>query len=168
MRKHYLNSIMILFWIFRIEVNSIRNMINCKDLPKRFFECERVEIIPKKQIVNKTNQCHRPVSPRYENMTFVDVSCQLLAGIQCNGDPMQIKTVPCIEHGVKSYQYALLFSIFMGFTGADRLYLGHISIGVLKLLTGGVFGILWVTDIIQILIGWLISADNRDWLPCYI
>ncbi len=42
----------------------------------------------------------------------------------------------------KSPVLALCISIFFGYLGLDRFYLGHIGWGVLKLITGGLFG-LW-------------------------
>jgi len=53
----------------------------------------------------------------------------------------------------RSKKIALLLSFFLGGIGADRFYFGHTGMGVLKLLTGGLFGILWVVDFIRILIG---------------
>ncbi len=44
----------------------------------------------------------------------------------------------------------LLISIFIGGWGVDRFMLGDIGMGVLKLLTGGLCGILWLIDIINI------------------
>ena len=44
----------------------------------------------------------------------------------------------------------LLISIFIGELGIDRFMLGDIPMGILKLLTGGVCGVLWIIDIIGI------------------
>ncbi len=44
----------------------------------------------------------------------------------------------------------LLISIFVGELGVDRFMLGDIGMGVLKLLTGGVCGVLWLVDIFTI------------------
>ena len=41
---------------------------------------------------------------------------------------------------------ALLLSIFLGSIGVDRFVLGDIGMGVLKLLTGGLCGILTIID----------------------
>ena len=58
---------------------------------------------------------------------------------------------------------ALLLSIFLGGFGVDRFYLGYIGMGILKLLTGGVFGILYIIDIIMIATGSLQPADGSPY-----
>lgn len=45
---------------------------------------------------------------------------------------------------------ALLVSIFFGNLGVDRFVMGHIGLGILKLITFGGFGIWWLIDIILI------------------
>ncbi len=50
----------------------------------------------------------------------------------------------------------LIISIIGGTLGIDRFYLGDIGMGVLKLLTGGLCGILWLVDI------FLIQGKTRD------
>jgi TM2 domain-containing membrane protein YozV len=54
------------------------------------------------------------------------------------------------QEGGKDWLVALLLSIFLGWLGVDRFYLGHIGTGVLKLLTWGGVGIWWLIDIILI------------------
>jgi TM2 domain-containing membrane protein YozV len=44
----------------------------------------------------------------------------------------------------------LLMSIFFGTLGVDRFIMGHIWLGILKLITGGGFGIWWIVDVILI------------------
>ena len=44
----------------------------------------------------------------------------------------------------------LLMSIFFGYLGVDRFMMGHIGLGLLKLITCGGFGVWWLVDMILI------------------
>lgn len=46
----------------------------------------------------------------------------------------------------KDRTIALILSILLGTLGIDRFYVGDLGMGILKLLTAGLFGILWVID----------------------
>jgi TM2 domain-containing membrane protein YozV len=41
----------------------------------------------------------------------------------------------------------LLLSIAFGFFGIDRFYKGEVGWGVVKLITGGGFGVWWLVDV---------------------
>lgn len=56
----------------------------------------------------------------------------------------------------KDRTLALILSILLGYLGVDRFYLGHYWMGALKLLTAGLFGIIWLLDLF-IIMG---EADN--------
>lgn len=64
---------------------------------------------------------------------------------------------------MKSKTTALLLSIIVGGLGVDRFYLGYTGMGVLKLLTGGCFGVIYVLDIINIATGKLTPADGSGY-----
>lgn len=53
----------------------------------------------------------------------------------------------------KNKTVALLLAIFLGGIGAHRFYVGKGGTGIIYLLTGGVFGIGWIIDIIMIATG---------------
>ena len=55
--------------------------------------------------------------------------------------------------GSKSKITALILCIFLGGLGIHRFYVGKIGTGILYLLTGGLFGIGWIVDIIMIAVG---------------
>lgn len=61
---------------------------------------------------------------------------------------------------MKDKTTALILSVLLGGLGVDRFYLGYMGMGVLKLLTGGCFGILWIIDIINIATGKLQPVDG--------
>ena len=49
-----------------------------------------------------------------------------------------------------NWTITLIMSILFGSLGVDRFMMGHIGLGVLKLITGGAFGIWWLIDVIMI------------------
>jgi len=70
------------------------------------------------------------------------------------GAPTNSEAEMCVKCGAKlkgkDWLVALLLSIFLGYLGIDRFYLGYIGLGILKLLTGGGCGIWWLIDLILI------------------
>ncbi|MCQ2050339.1 MAG: TM2 domain-containing protein [Candidatus Saccharibacteria bacterium] len=63
---------------------------------------------------------------------------------------------------MKNKTTAIILSLLLGGLGIDRFYLGYIGLGILKLLTGGVFGIMWLIDLILIISGNL-KPKNGDY-----
>lgn len=64
---------------------------------------------------------------------------------------------------MKDKSTAIILSALLGGLGVDRFYLGYAGMGVLKLLTGGLFGILWIIDIVRIANGTLLPADGSEY-----
>lgn len=64
---------------------------------------------------------------------------------------------------MKSKTTALILSILTGGLGVDRFYLGYTGMGVLKLLTAGCFGVLYIIDIVNIATGKLLPADGSPY-----
>jgi len=56
------------------------------------------------------------------------------------------------EKGSKKVNWilALIMSIFFGSLGVDRFIMGHVGLGILKLITFGGFGVWWLIDVIVI------------------
>jgi hypothetical protein len=73
-----------------------------------------------------------------------------------------VRLVGAKPAGRKEWTVALLLSIFLGGLGVDRFYLGYIGLGVLKLITGGGFGIWWLIDLILIATGKLRDSEGRE------
>lgn len=61
------------------------------------------------------------------------------------------------EHSEKNFIVLTLLSLFFGYMGFDRFYLGKIGTGILKLIFIGGFGIWWIIDLALIL-----SGNMRD------
>ena len=63
-------------------------------------------------------------------------------------DDSRYATISSIEF--KDPTTMLLVSIFLGELGVDRFMMGETGMGILKLLTAGLCGILWLIDLIGI------------------
>ena len=63
----------------------------------------------------------------------------------------------------KSKTTALILSAVLGCLGVDRFYLGYTGMGVLKLLTCGVFGVFYIIDIVNIATGKLAPEDGSGY-----
>ena len=61
----------------------------------------------------------------------------------------------------KSKTVTFILCIFLGYFGVHRFYTGKIGTGILYLLTGGIFYIGWIVDIIKIATGSYRDGNNR-------
>jgi len=62
------------------------------------------------------------------------------------------------------YDTALLLSVFLGWLGADRLYLGHVGMGAVKMVTLGFFFIGHLVDIILVATQTVKPIDNSNYI----
>jgi hypothetical protein len=62
---------------------------------------------------------------------------------------------------LKRWKVAFLLSIFLGFLGADRFYIGRTRSAIIKLLTLGRSGAWWISDVILIASEWRKDAWGR-------
>lgn len=61
----------------------------------------------------------------------------------------------------REWVITLVLSIVVGSLGVDRFYLGQIGLGILKLITGGGFGVWWIIDVILLAMRKLPDAEGR-------
>ena len=65
------------------------------------------------------------------------------------------------QYSEKDWLVTLLFSIFLGYLGIHRFYVGKVGTGILWLLTGGCLGIGMLVDIIMIATENFTDDNNR-------
>ena len=64
----------------------------------------------------------------------------------------------------REFLITLILSVFVGYLGIDRMYLGKIGTGILKLITAGGFGLWWLIDIVIIAAGGMRDKWGRELL----
>jgi TM2 domain-containing membrane protein YozV len=108
-----------------------------------------------------------------ESRSFVEVDCYPVAGICCSGHLHNGQTIgfrrkmPCKWTGGKKFSVALLLSIFVGWLGIDRFYLGYVALGMLKFCTFG-FMLIWtLVDILLIALQIVGPADGSEYIIDY-
>ncbi|KAF6032530.1 hypothetical protein EB796_009131 [Bugula neritina] len=87
-----------------------------------------------------TQECE-PAADGTPDAFFTKSSCYPAEGVKCNGKIFDGRTLgferftPCKPKGKKSFQTALLLSIFLGMFGVDRFYLGYPALAVHTLIS---------------------------------
>ena len=76
------------------------------------------------------------------------------------GNPLRL-TQPVQPLGDKDWSTAMLLSLFLGFLGVDRFYLGYTGLGILKLATLGGCGIWKLVDIVLVALNRVPDAQGR-------
>jgi hypothetical protein len=75
--------------------------------------------------------------------------------------PFQARDMPGLFSS-KEWIIAVLLSVFIGSLGVDRMYVGQVGLGILKLVTCGGFGIWYLIDIVLFLMR---KVDDSNGLP---
>ncbi|MDP3277025.1 MAG: NINE protein [Deltaproteobacteria bacterium] len=77
----------------------------------------------------------------------------------------RLRTEPIVGTPSRTQSLAFLLSLFAGYFGADRFYLGQTGLGIAKLLTGGGCGIWALVDTVLIGMGKMKDAQGNSLLP---
>ncbi|XP_061636411.1 TM2 domain-containing protein 1 isoform X1 [Phyllopteryx taeniolatus] len=123
---------------------------------------------PKKSPV--TNVCVCVCVFVVECLPAPNVTCRLSNGTEFRFSGEEVgfnRTVPCRNVSVYSYKVAVALSLFLGWLGADRFYLGYPALGVLKFCTVGFCGIGTLVDFILIAVQMVGPSDGSDYIVDY-
>ncbi|XP_030288091.1 TM2 domain-containing protein 1 [Sparus aurata] len=99
-----------------------------------------------------------------------NISCRLSNGTEFRFSGEEVgfnKTIPCRNVSVYSYKVAVALSLFLGWLGADRFYLGYPALGLLKFCTVGFCGIGTLIDFILIAMQIVGPADGSNYIVDY-
>lgn len=111
------------------------------------------------QNINNTAYVQQPQAQNINNTSFVqrpqtqNVQPQFVQSQGYNGQPIMVNVGMVEKESKKSKTVALLLCIFLGWLGVHKFYVGKIGMGIIYFLTGGLFGIGWIIDIILIAVG---------------
>uniref|UniRef100_A0A4W5R354 TM2 domain containing 1 n=1 Tax=Hucho hucho TaxID=62062 RepID=A0A4W5R354_9TELE len=98
-----------------------------------------------------------------------NVSCRLSNGTEFRFSGEEVgfnQSIPCRNVGY-SYKIAVALSLFLGWLGADRFYLGYPALGLLKFCTVGFCGIGSLVDFMLISMQIVGPSDKSDYIVDY-
>uniref|UniRef100_A0AC35TV01 TM2 domain-containing protein n=1 Tax=Rhabditophanes sp. KR3021 TaxID=114890 RepID=A0AC35TV01_9BILA len=104
----------------------------------------------------------------------VILNCTIIPGLHCLHNATIIsdtflKTInnACMTSKKYNYHLTLALSIIFGVFGLDRFYLGYYALGFLKLSSYGLYGSLYILDVILISLQLLGPADGSGYATNY-
>ncbi|XP_021459066.1 TM2 domain-containing protein 1 isoform X1 [Oncorhynchus mykiss] len=99
-----------------------------------------------------------------------NVSCRLSNGTEFRFSGEEVgfnQSIPCRNVSGYSYKIAVALSLFLGWLGADRFYLGYPALGLLKFCTVGFCGIGSLVDFMLISMQIVGPSDKSDYIVDY-
>lgn len=112
--------------------------------------------------ISVMGQAHGPITAQQlaEMARTGQVKADTPVSVGGVGQPFPASQVPGLFSD-KEWLVTVLLSFFLGSLGVDRFYLGHIGLGIAKLVTLGACGIWSLIDFILILMRKVNDAEGR-------
>ncbi|KJH47470.1 TM2 domain protein [Dictyocaulus viviparus] len=129
-----------------------------------FIVCSSPLVSAERSKVRPIKQCHSLRSFQYIcEPPIINVSTQ--QPLNCNAD----NSIPnsCSHNAHIHHSNALLLSLFFGFLGIDRIYLGYYAIGIIKMFSLGGLFVLWLIDVVLISLQLLVPGGGSGYIINY-
>lgn len=139
----------------KIISNRISSIEDCDILTLKNGEELKVKVLEIGQSEIKYKKCDNQNGPTISIRKSEVFSIKYRNGSKDIITTNNSSIIPTSTTGDRSLIVAVLLWFFLGLLGIHRFYLGHIGMGVLYLLTGGLCGIGWLIDGILFLTGGL-------------
>ncbi|KAM9461870.1 TM2 domain-containing protein 1 [Clarias gariepinus] len=146
--------------------SAVQDVESCDSLRHGQYLCKSPKIDDATQ---EPENCKDQVA-WVECLPAPNISCLLTNGtkFRFSGDEVGFnKSIPCRNVTGYSYKVAVALSLFLGWLGADRFYLGYPALGLLKFCTVGFCGIGSLVDFILISMQIVGPSDGSDYIVDY-
>nr|XP_055074422.1 TM2 domain-containing protein 1-like [Misgurnus anguillicaudatus] len=158
------------FIIFTICLSVIQSLVNdaenCDKLRLGQYLCKEAKIDDATQ---EPENCKDRLA-LVECLPAPNITCRLSNGtaFKFSGEEVGFnKSIPCRNVSGYSYKVAVALSLFLGWIGADRFYLGYPALGLLKFCTVGFCGIGSLVDFMLISMQIVGPSDGSDYIVDY-
>ncbi|KAL0238744.1 hypothetical protein PCE1_004436 [Barthelona sp. PCE] len=146
-KKTYILALVLLLCVITPKAFAI-----IRPTPTHTFDPNNIDEIPCSNLPMEYMVC-TPDCPKkatfWDNIPLGNASCTIHQDLPCSGpQTFTVENYPCFETNDHHFPTVHLLSVFGGFLGLDRFYVGHTFRGVLKLITLGGFGVWWFFDMI--------------------
>ncbi|CAK6980473.1 TM2 domain-containing protein 1 [Scomber scombrus] len=160
--------IIFIFFCFYSHLDLIlaTDVDSCENLRLGQFLCKDPKI---DEATQEPENC-RVTTAWVECLPAPNISCRLSNGTEFRFSGEEVgfnKTIPCRNVSGYSYKVAVALSLFLGWLGADRFYLGYPALGLLKFCTVGFCGIGTLIDFILIAMQIVGPADGSNYIVDY-
>ncbi|XP_075997705.1 TM2 domain-containing protein 1 isoform X1 [Genypterus blacodes] len=140
---------------------------SCDNLRLGQYLCKDPKI---DEATQEPETCRDTTAWAVECLPAPNISCRLFNGTEFKFSGEEVgfnKTIPCRNVSGYSYKVAVALSLFLGWLGADRFYLGYPALGLLKFCTVGFCGIGTLIDFILIAMQIVGPADGSNYIVDY-
>uniref|UniRef100_A0A1A8GL81 TM2 domain containing 1 n=1 Tax=Nothobranchius korthausae TaxID=1143690 RepID=A0A1A8GL81_9TELE len=148
------------------KVSAAQQLDSCEHLRLGQYLCKDPKI---DDVTQEPENC-RDATAWVECLPAPNVTCRLLNGTEFRFSGEEVgfnRTVACRNVSGYSYKVAVALSLFLGWLGADRFYLGYPALGLLKFCTVGFCGIGTLIDFILVAMQIVGPADGSSYIVDY-